>query len=835
MHAACSCLAALMAASVALAELPSPRLRSALPHAARRGASAEIALRGENLDGATRIDFGASKIVATIPPKQTSAGELRATLAVPADHPLGAVELRVVGAWGASNPIRFLISDLAESVAKEPDDERSQAQPLPLDSAASGVLGGRADTDWFKTSLKPGKPVMVEVASMAIGSKALVEIAVFDPRGRLLAREWTRDRLDPRIAFVPAIEGDHLVRVRELSYEGGPDRFYRLAVHSRPTVIAIYPPAIEPQGKTPLRAFGFHLPGGKDAGAKFGGTSLVEWTLPSPPAIGGVAGEPAWPDMIGAPRAAIRPQTLPALVVGVADRPPVMEIEPNDVEFRATRFAPPADLVGRLDRRGDRDWFRFTAKKGEEWEFAAVSARLGLPTDLRLLLRRVPRPTKETPDPATDPEKLQDVGEASDEEARSGGRGRRRGAPPTTQVDFRSPDPTLVATIPEDGDYLLEVRDEFGTARGDIRMGYLVHVRKPSPDFSLVAFPAESADASGLTLRSGGTLGIHVALLRRGGFTGAVEVRAEDLPVGVSARPASIRAGASQAILVLESKEDAKPLETAIRIIGTATGPAGAKLERMAESLTVVWPSPGDQRPAVARMADRNLLAVRSSAPFRLAAKPERIVAAVGTKPALEVEVVRLWKEFKGQIERIQPLGGPPPGVQVQPGKIDAGKNSGTLTLDVTGGAQPGRYSLVLQGLGKPNFRRNPADLKSPSPAIDVEALAPPIELVVVRPVGQLRLEPGSPSLKLGGKLAAKLRFDRQNGYAGKLEVSATGPAGLTVKTSSLAAGQSDVPVEFSAAAPLAPGDHPVRFAAVATVDGQPLGLELRITVKVVR
>jgi hypothetical protein len=70
--------------------------------------------------------------------------------------------------------------------------------------------------------------------------------------------------------------------------------------------------------------------------------------------------------------------------VAVSDLPQVLEAEPNDEPAKATASAAPAVISGRIQASGDRDLFKFEAKKGSVWAIETQAAQRGSPVDTKI-------------------------------------------------------------------------------------------------------------------------------------------------------------------------------------------------------------------------------------------------------------------------------------------------------------------------------------------------------------------------------------------------------------------------------------------------------------------
>src|SRR5205814_1701449 len=64
----------------------------------------------------------------------------------------------------------------------------------------------------------------------------------------------------------------------------------------------------------------------------------------------------------------------------LARAPVVLDRGDNDTPESAQDVTLPCEIAGLVEKRRDRDWYSFTAKKGETWNIEVVSNRLGAPT-----------------------------------------------------------------------------------------------------------------------------------------------------------------------------------------------------------------------------------------------------------------------------------------------------------------------------------------------------------------------------------------------------------------------------------------------------------------------
>jgi hypothetical protein len=181
-----------------------------------------------------------------------------------------------------------------------------------------------------------------------------------------------------------------------------------------------------------------------------------------------------------------------------------VEAEPNDLA-RPQAIASPVAVSGRIDPPGDQDVFRLALRKDDKRVIRVESRALGRPLDpvLRIL----------------------DAGGKILAESDDSGRNDR--------------DLERSFTAPADGEYRLVVRDLNG--RGGPRFAYLLSVLVARPDFTL------SLASDRFDLTPGKETKITVAVQRKDGLAEPIEIVAEDLPAGITARPVTSKPGDASA------------------------------------------------------------------------------------------------------------------------------------------------------------------------------------------------------------------------------------------------------------------------------------------------
>jgi hypothetical protein len=126
-------------------------------------------------------------------------------------------------------------------------------------------------------------------------------------------------------------------------------------------------------------------------------------------------------------------------------------------------------------------------------------------------------------------------------------------------------DPEVTWTPPQDGTYLLEVRDLHD--RGGGRYAYRLRLTAATPDYDL------TLAADRFTLTPGKPLEIAVTVNRRHGLAKPITIRAVDLPDGVTAEPATSQpTGETAKAVKLRLTATATAKAGPFRIVGSADG-----------------------------------------------------------------------------------------------------------------------------------------------------------------------------------------------------------------------------------------------------------------------
>ena len=623
-----------------IARAASPSLASVRPVGGQRGTEVEVVLAGDRLGDARELLFYEAGI-ATKKLEVVDAKQVKATLQIATDCPLGFHDFRVRTATGVSGLRSFSVGALAEAVEVEPNNEFSKPQPIAFGSVVNGVAGSE-DVDFYAIEVKQGDRITAEVEGARLGITTFDPyVAIMDARRFELAASDDAALIwqDAFASVVAPADGTYIIQVRETSYNGNASCLYRLHVGDFPRPRATIP-----------------------AGGKLGDAVAVRW-------IGDVLGERT--TSVTLPATPSRDFGLLAEDdKGVAPHPNifrlstfgnVIEAEPNDGHGDATRFEAPLALNGAIDKPGDVDHFAFSAKKGQNLEIRVYARRLRSPLDSVLTI------------------------------AKKGG-GNLAG---NDDSGNRSPDSNLRFAVPEDGDYVIGISDHL--RKGGPDYFYRIEVGSSDSRISL-SLPEESLARGVGPIAVAVPRGNRQAIVvntRRVGFGGAVAIGVDGLPAGMTAEIDEVANGQGPFPILFQSTAEAEPAGALVEITGK---PADPKQQDVPSELRQVCEMSLGQNnvPYWTRPVDRLAVAVTDEAPFSIEIVEPKVPLVRGGSMGLKV-IARRKPGFTAAIGLTLPF--IPPGVGASGGvAIPENGESAEIPVNADGGAELRIWRVVVNG-----------------------------------------------------------------------------------------------------------------------------------------
>jgi hypothetical protein len=345
-----------------------PTLTTPANLGAKAGESVEITLTGTNLaDPVAVVLSGPGK--ATIPTDNkngTDAAKLRVKVEVPAECPIGLYTIRVATKNGVSNIRPFVVDELPVVAEVETNRKKDGAQAVSFPVVVTGRTDAEA-SDYFRFKVSAGQTVTFEVVARRIGSPLDPIIVLHDAKTkRELIALYSDDtpglQSDCRLTHTFKEGGEFLIEVRDTTYRGGNDYYYRLRIGEIPGATTAFPVAAER---------------GKDAKIGFAGPNTSDI-----PPVAVQAPKDEWLEAVYvAPKRGSGASGWP-VPVRLSDDPESIEQEPNNEAKTANKLPVPGGVSARFEKSGDFDHYAVSCKKGTKYAAAAMTYELNSPAEV---------------------------------------------------------------------------------------------------------------------------------------------------------------------------------------------------------------------------------------------------------------------------------------------------------------------------------------------------------------------------------------------------------------------------------------------------------------------
>jgi len=624
--------------------LPAPRLLTVMPMGGQAGTSVEVAITGENIEETSALLFSTPKITA----KAKIAADGKAepnkfVVTIAPDAPCGVYEARVMTRLGISASRAFSVGTMAEVTPAKAHNSLETALDLKLNSVCNAVMTQRA-VDFYSFEGTKGKRVTVDCAAAGIDSKLKAVLIIADAQGHDVMVNRTGGALD----FTPPSDGKYFIKMNSLTYQGGPNEFYRLAL-------------MDASGPGPAP----RQPSTKSV-------SAFSWT----------------------------PEEY-------ANLPKIAAAESGSASGAVQKITLPCEIDGRFFPAAHVDRFEFTAKKGETWWIEVASERLGLPTDPFVLVQRVmgEGAQEKLVDVAElngipSPMKVSTNGYSYDGPPYDAG-----SADPMGKIEIKEDgvyrlqvrdlfggthaDPSHV--------YRLVIRK----AEPDFALvAWALHMTLRNGDRNALSKP--------VALRDGATMAFEVVVVRKDGFDGEIDLSMEDLPEGISACGLKIPAGKNKGMMLITAAENAPRSLAIAKLVGRAQM-NGQTVIRPCSVASMAWPAKDAMQeiPAPRLMADMPVSVGGSeAAPVSITASENKTwEATAGDKLTIPLKIT--WRsEFSGTSIKLKALGD---GFeQMKDFDVPIKATSSEAVLDLaTLKTPPGEYTLAFYGGAVTKYRND--------------------------------------------------------------------------------------------------------------------------------
>ena len=618
----------------------SPHLASITPTGAQRGTEIEVSFNGDRLQDAQEIicyEPGLQIVKLSLVTNKV----VQAQVKLAPDCNLGERHLRVRTAGGVSELRTFFVGPFPVANETEPNNEPAKAQRISLNTTISGVINNE-DVDCFVVDVKQGQRLSAEVEGMRLGRGVFdARLTVLETNGTMLADvddTWLGIQ-DPFISLLVPHDGSYVVQLRESTFGGNDNCYYRLHIGSFPRPASVYPLGAKADDEV---AFTFYSAATGEFTNKIKIPGLITERFGVFSELDGLpAPSPNW--------------------IHVSAFPNVREAAPNQdrKHATATELEPPLALNGIISRKGEEDWFSFRAVKGIPLEVNVFARRLRTPLDSILEIYDA-----------------KGQGIASDDD--SGGT-----------------DSFLKFTPAESTNYFARIRDTLGDGGPDFV--YRIEIVPAKAHLALKIPEVARSDTQSRQFVSvpRGNRFVTLIAAKRVNFGGELAFSAEGLPSGVTLLAERMAANIDSMPLVFEAAPDAAIGGKLVDLTATATNENRAVIGHFRQDVELVQGVPNNAN-YYGTSVDKLCVAVTQEAPFKLRIIEPQVPLVQNGSMQLEVVAERATN-FTEPIELRMVWN--PPGISSQSeATIPKAATNVFYQLNAGGGAETRAWKIAILG-----------------------------------------------------------------------------------------------------------------------------------------
>jgi len=734
----------------------SPNVSTILPAVGQRGQEVEVVLSGSRLADARTLLFNDPGIQ-VLGVSDADNGKFKAKLKIAPDARLGEYVVRAVTNSGISDVRLFYVTPYP--VQKEADEDKIdpyKPQSVPLGVTIYGSTPGE-DQDHFEVDLKKGQRLSAEVIGVRLSTQQQYDpyLTIAKADGTVLAEmdDGPFTRQDPALSVIAPADGKYRVIIREATNSAQGSANYILHIGNYPRPVVVYP-------------------SGGQVGTDLKVTMLGDASGPIEETVKLPAAPDARFEVFAQKDGAIAPQPN---YIRVSPFPNALEgPEPNNSVAQATAVTTPLPLAlnGVIGEPNDVDFFKFTAKKGEAYDFTSYSRFTRSPIDT-----------------------VVDLYDA-------------KGNRIAGNDDQGGPDSYFRWTAPADGEFCLSVHDQL--MRGGPIYTYRIEISPVQP--KLMTYLPEMVINSSQERRAvpvpKGNRYATLLRVKRSDIGGDDTLDIQGLPPGVSFTTNKIDKSVDSVPVIFEAKADAAPGQKKFTIVAQPTeAPASKNLLSKVEHRVEVTEN-GNQRAYYGVTEEDIAVAVTDEVPVTINAVQSKVPVLQNGSMNLMVKAERR-NDFKGPI-RIEVLYGPPgigtPGVIT----IPEDKSEGAITISANGNAPLTKWKTCITG----NIDTGKGTTWFSTGLIDLEVAPPFVGGTLVRTY-----------IDQGGEGNMTLKLDQKNAFEGKAKVALVGlPQGVTAEEREITKDDKEVKFTLKATPEAMVGQHKTVFASFTLLrDGEPM------------
>lgn len=322
-----------------------PTVGSISPSQATRGQTVTVTINGNNIGDDAQVESSIPGVIVK-PIKGGSLTQRTVELSLPATAPIGLIPLTLKTASTMINLPAFYADRFPVVLDSTGNESSRRGQTVQLPATIVGQISRAGEADYYRFQGKADQEIGVQV--ITTGAKVSLDpiLELTDAAGNVLAEGTTR------LGFRLPSAGVYAIGIRDQDFRGGADFRYRL--HLGPIPVVTY---VKPLG----------VPRGQRSTVLVGGVNLS-----------------AHESTVEVPAAATVGSRVPLTLKGSTEAP-LGELSVIVGEFpEVAGNAPipvPGTANGTIEKPGDTNSWRFTAKKDQPLIVEVNARRIGSPLD----------------------------------------------------------------------------------------------------------------------------------------------------------------------------------------------------------------------------------------------------------------------------------------------------------------------------------------------------------------------------------------------------------------------------------------------------------------------
>lgn len=495
-----------------------PTVSLITPPGLQRGTEVELLITGARIADAKELLFYEPGIEVTSLVAEGD-NQVKVKLKAAPDCQPGLHSMRVVTETGISNVRYFGVSPLTEANETEPNSDFTTPQPAAMNTTINGVVTNE-DVDYYVVELAEGQKITCELEGIRLGTEMFDPfVAILDEKRFEVARSDDAPLLqqDCVCSMKAPRAGKYIIEVRESSFGGNERCQYRLHVGDFPRPLAIIPSGGRP---------------GEKIEATIVDVSGDTWkeSIQLPTEVGNF-------EYVSQHDGKSAPSGNRLRVIDLAN---TNEVEPDNDPATLVAVDSPASFNGILQSAGDVDWFKIKGKKDQQLDFTVYGRRvLRSPLDSWLEIHKV------------------------------------GGGLLAANDDVGGPDSVQTFKFPEDGEYLVAVRDQLKA--GSPFHAYRIEVAPAQLGLDLTFDELDRYSPTLIEIPQGSRMAVILRANRRN-FGGELGLRMENAPAGTELTTPKVTATDSFIPMLIRAAADA-PIDGALTSLIGETLPDGAHVK----------------------------------------------------------------------------------------------------------------------------------------------------------------------------------------------------------------------------------------------------------------